>query len=161
MTQLAEIYGSRSNDHSLIIAIWKKALERVDDRSVAVGFQTLIQTKQKSSMPVPADFFEALNSGITDDALLSWNQLFKAIKSNAGRPFEFEDTVLAETVRQLGGVDFLSTLTEKDFFWQRKPFIETYCILAKRGKEYDPICPAQHMARPVKIPSVATRRKPV
>ena len=158
--ELAEIYGSKSNDLSLVIAIWKKAMERGDDRTLAVGYQNLIQSKQKSVLPVPADFFEALHAGIVDDALLGWNRLFQAIRSSSGRPLEFEDTVLAETVRQLGGVDFLSTLSEKDFFWQRKPFIETYCILAKRNKEYDPLCPAKHMARPVVIQDVSIRRKP-
>ncbi len=159
--ELAEIYGNRSNDLSLQISIWTKALSGVDDNTLSSTYQTLVKTNQKSYMPKPADFYEAMWHGVSEDATLSWNQLFKAIKSNAGRPLEFEDTVLAETVRQLGGVDFLSGLAEKDFGWQRKPFIETYCILAKRGKEYDPVCPAKHVARPVAIQTISERRKPV
>jgi len=110
-------------------------------------------------MPVPADLFGAMYAGIEEDAMLAWNRLFQALRANAGRSLEFEDNVIAEVARQLGGIDFLSRLPERDLQWQRKPFIETYLILAKRADNYDPLCETEHMGRPIVIKSVSARKK--
>ena len=110
-------------------------------KEIRKGYDHLIGTRQDRRFPVPADLIAALHGTYEDAAVLGWNTAFRSILSHPGRHLEFEDPLIAETIRELGGVNFLSGMTQKDIQFQRKPFIGAYMILAKKGKQdYDPVC---------------------
>ena len=138
--------------------IWEKALSGLNEAEIRVGYQTLIRTRVKSGMPSPAEFFAALYNDISDDSLMAWNQLFQVIKKFPGRPIAFHDTVLAETCRRLGGLVFLGSLSATDLSFQKRSFMDTYSILAKKGGEYDPHCSGTYECKPIEVQSVAVRK---
>ena len=156
---LMEAYGKRRDDgDKFLIGIWQKALGGCSQDDLRIGFQNLISTRVKSGMPVPAEFFEALHKDLYDDALMAWNQLFQALKSHPGRPICFEDTVLAETCRRLGGLPFLGSLSATDLSFQKRSFMDTYCILAKHGDMFDPVCQGTYEAKPIEMKTLASRK---
>ena len=156
---LMEAYGKRRDDgDQFLIGIWQKALGGCSDDDLRIGFQNLISTRVKSGMPVPAEFFEALHKDLYDDALMAWNQLFQVLKSHPGRPVNFSDTVLAESVRRLGGLNFLGSLNANELHFQKRSFTDTYCVLAKQGFEFDMLCQGTYDAKPIEMASLARRK---
>ena len=156
---LMEAYGKRRDDgEKFLIGIWQKALGGCSQEDLRIGFQNLISTRVKSGMPVPAEFFEALHKDLYDDALMAWNQLFQVLKAHPGRPVNFTDTILAESVRRLGGLNFLGSLTGNELHFQKKSFTDTYCILAKQGEEHPKLCEGTYDAKPIEMPSLARRK---
>ena len=125
VSQLMTVYGRKSSteEYDHLSHIWEKALAKLNEQEIRVGYQNLMKTRVKSGMPSPAEFFEALYNDISDDALMAWNQLFQALKSHPGRPICFEDTVLAETCRRLGGLPFLGSLSATDLSFQKRSFM--------------------------------------
>ena len=156
---LMKAYGKRRDvGDKFLIGIWQKALGGCSQDDLRIGFQNLISTRVKSGMPVPAEFFEALHKDLYDDALMAWNQLFQVLKAHPGRPVNFADTIFAESVRRLGGLNFLGSLTGNELNFQKKSFIDTYCALAKQGVEYSMLCEGTYDAKPIEMSSLATRR---
>jgi len=156
---LMEAYGKRRDDgEKFLIGIWQKALGGCNQDDLRIGFQNLISTRVKSGMPVPAEFFEALHKDLYDDALMAWNQLFQVLKAHPGRPVNFEDTILAESVRRLGGLNFLGSLTGNELHFQKKSFTDTYCVLAKQGVEGGMLCEGTYDAKPIEMSSLSKRR---
>ena len=154
-----EAYGKRRDDgDKFLIGIWQKALGGCSQDDLRIGFQNLISTRVKSGMPVPAEFFEALHKDLYDDALMAWNQLFQVLKSHPGRPVSFSDTVLAESVRRLGGLNFLGSLNASELHFQKKSFTDTYCVLAKQSLEFDTLCHGTYDAKPIEMGSLARRK---
>ena len=160
VVSLMEVYGKRRDavGDKILVTLWQKALNQLSENEIGVGFRGLIKTRVKSGMPSPAEFYEALYSDLSDDALMAWNQLFQVLKSHPGRPISFGDTVLAEAVRRLGGLNFLGELSGTDLQWQRKSFIETYCILAKKEELFERVCQGTYDAKPIEIPSMSHRK---
>ena len=160
VSQLMTVYGKKSSDeeYNHLAHIWEKALAKLNEQEIRVGFQNLIKTRVKSGMPSPAEFFEALYNDISDDALMAWIQLFQALKSHPGRPICFQDTVLAEACRRLGGLAFLGSLSATDLSFQKRSFMDTYCILAKQGDVFDPVCRGTYEAKPIEMQSLANRK---
>ena len=156
---LMEAYGKRRDDgDKFLIEIWQKALDGLSQEDLRIGFKNLISTRVKSGMPVPAEFFVALHQDLYDDALMAWNQLFQVLKSHPGRPVSFSDTVLAESVRRLGGLNFLGSLNASELHFQKKSFTDTYCVLAKQGLEFDMLCQGTYDAKPIEMASLARRK---
>jgi len=157
---LLEIYGrnNKPDNDNFLISIWQKALVKLTESELKIGWQNLLKSRTKSGMPAPAELFQALYADLNDDALMGWNKLFQVLKSHPGRPIHFQDTVLGETVRRLGGLNFLGSLSNTDLQFQRKTFIDTYCVLARQGDEYSPLCEGTYEARPIEIPSLASRK---
>jgi predicted metalloendopeptidase len=91
VSQLMTVYGKKSStdEYNHLSHIWEKALAKLNEQEIRVGYQNLIKTRVKSGMPSPAEFFDALYNDISDDALMAWNQLFQALKSHPGRPICF------------------------------------------------------------------------
>ena len=151
---LAEAFG-QIQVSELQLNIWNDALRHLSRREIRTGYDHLIRTRQDRRFPVPADLIAALHGTYEDAAVLGWNTAFRSILNHPGRHLEFEDPLIAETIRELGGVNFLSGMTQKDIQFQRKPFISTYMILAKKGKQdYDPVCKGQYRTasnRPIYI----------
>jgi hypothetical protein len=160
VSQLMTVYGKKSStdEYNHLSHIWEKALAKLNEQEIRVGYQNLIKTRVKSGMPSPAEFYEALYNDISDDALMAWNQLFQALKSHPGRPICFEDTVLAETCRRLGGLPFLGSISATDLSFQKRSFMDTYCILAKQGDMFDPICNGTYEAKPIEMKTLASRK---
>jgi len=159
VVNLMEAYGKRRDDNDkFLIGIWQKALAECGDDDLRIGFKNLISTRVKSGMPVPAEFFEALYKDLYDDALMAWNQLFQVLKAHPGRPVNFADPILAESVRKLGGLNFLGSLTGSELHFQKKSFTDTYSILAKQGEEHSTLCEGTYDAKPIEMPSVARRK---
>ena len=156
---LMEAYGKRRDDgDQFLIGIWQKALGGCSEDDLRIGFQNLISTRVKSGMPVPAEFFEALHKDLYDDALMAWNQLFQVLKSHPGRPVSFSDTVLAESVRRLGGLNFLGSLSASELQFQKKSFTDTYTVLAKQGHDFNELCQGTYDAKPIEMASLAKRK---
>ena len=154
-----EAYGKRREDSDkFLIEIWQKALDGLSQEDLRIGFKKLISTSVKSGMPVPAEFFVALHQDLYDDALMAWNQLFQVLKSHPGRPVNFLDTVLAESVRRLGGLNFLGSLNANELHFQKKSFTDTYCVLAKQGVDSDTLCHGTYDAMPIEMGSLARRK---
>ena len=154
-----EAYGKRRDDgDKFLIEIWQKALDGLSQEDLRIGFKNLISTRVKSGMPVPAEFFEALHKDLYDDALMAWNQLFQVLKSHPGRPVSFSDTILAESVRRLGGLNFLGSLNASELHFQKKSFTDTYCVLAKQSQEFDTLCHGTYDAKPIEMGSLARRK---
>ena len=154
-----EAYGKRREDSDkFLIEIWQKALDGLSQEDLRIGFKNLISTRVKSGMPVPAEFFVALHQDLYDDALMAWNQLFQVLKSHPGRPVNFLDTVLAESVRRLGGLNFLGSLNANELHFQKKSFTDTYCVLAKQGVYSDTLCHGTYDAKPIEMGSLARRK---
>ena len=130
------VYGKKSStdEYKHLSHIWEKALAKLNEQEIRVGYQNLIKTRVKSGMPSPAEFYEALYNDISDDALMAWNQLFQALKSHPGRPICFEDTVLAETCRRLGGLPFLVVFQPQTFRFRRDPSWIHIVFLLSKGK---------------------------
>tara|TARA_R100000808_G_scaffold10607_1_gene28056 strand:+ start:1291 stop:1632 length:342 start_codon:yes stop_codon:yes gene_type:complete len=105
----------------------------------------------------------ALNGSFEEAAVLGWNTFFTAFQSNPGRTLQFEDPIIAETVRQLGGLRILSDMSSKDIQFQRKNFKETYMILARSNREFDGTVIGQHgtphHGRPILIQSQLKEHK--
>jgi len=160
VAQLMIVYGKKSSKEECnnLISIWQNALAKLNEQELRVGFQNLMKTRVKSGMPSPAEFYDALNSDIHDDALMAWNQLFQALKSHPGRPICFMDYILAETCRRMGGLTFFGSLSSNELSFQRKSFMDTYAILAKQGDSFDPVCNGTYEAKPIEMPTMASRR---
>ena len=159
VVNLMEAYGKRRDDgDKFLIEIWQKALDGLSQEDLRIGFKNLISTRVKSGMPVPAEFFVALHQDLYDDALMAWNQLFQVLKSHPGRPVSFSDTVLAESVRRLGGLNFLGSLNANELHFQKKSFTDTYCVLAKQGVDSDTLCHGTYDAKPIEMGSLARRK---
>jgi len=160
VAELITVYGHRCSkeESGILISIWQNALSSLNEQEIRVGFQNLMKTRTKSGMPSPAEFFNALYSDIAEDGLMAWNQLFQVLKSHPGRPISFHDTVLAETCRRLGGLTFLGTLSATDLSFQKKAFMDTYCILAKHGDSFNPLCKGAYDAKPIEMPTLASRK---
>ena len=159
VVNLMEAYGKRRDDgDKFLIEIWQKALDGLSQEDLRIGFKNLISTRVKSGMPVPAEFFVALHQDLYDDALMAWNQLFQVLKSHPGRPVSFSDTVLAESVRRLGGLNFLGSLNASELHFQKKSFTDTYCVLAKQSHEFDTLCHGTYDAKPIEMGSLARRK---
>ncbi len=160
VAQLMIVYGKKSSKEecNMLIAIWQKALAKLNTQELRVGFQNLMKTRVKSGMPTPAEFYSALYNDILEDALMAWNQLFQALKSHPGRPICFMDFVLAETCRRMGGLTFFGSLSSSELSFQRKSFMDTYSILAKQGDTFDPVCHGTYVAEPIEMETMASRR---
>ena len=159
VVNLMEAYGKRRDDgDKFLIEIWQKALDGLSQEDLRIGFKNLISTRVKSGMPVPAEFFVALHQDLYDDALMAWNQLLQVLKSHPGRPVNFLDTVLAESVRRLGGLNFLGSLNANELHFQKKSFTDTYCVLAKQGVDSDTLCHGTYDAKPIEMGSLARRK---
>ena len=159
VVNLMEAYGKRRDDgDKFLIEIWQKALDGLSQEDLRIGFKNLISPRVKSGMPVPAEFVVALHQDLYDDALMAWNQLFQVLKSHPGRPVNFLDTVLAESVRRLGGLNFLGSLNANELHFQKKSFTDTYCVLAKQGVDSDTLCHGTYDAKPIEMGSLARRK---
>ena len=157
---LAEAFGQIAISDELL-NIWEHALGDMSDEQIFQAYTHLIRTRQDRRFPVPADLIAALYGTYEDAAVLGWNTAFKAILSHPGRDLEFEDPIIAETMRELGGVTFLSGLSHRDLLFQRKPFIGKYKILCKNGNQnFDPVCDGQYNTFPSK-PILIRRNDPV
>ena len=150
--------GSVRSDTS--VRVTAQHLERCLTTSLArgntEGYDHLIRTRQDRRFPVPADLIAALHGTYEDAAVLGWNTAFRSILSHPGRHLEFEDPLIAETIRELGGVNFLSGMTQKDIPVPTEALHQyLHMILAKKGKQdYDPVCKGQYQTatnRPVYI----------
>ena len=141
---LAEAFGQTQISEELL-NVWEHALGDLSDGQIFQAYTHLIRTRQDRRFPVPADLIAALYGTYEDAAVLGWNTAFKSILSHPGRDLEFEDPIIAETMRELGGVTFLSGLSHRDLLFQRKPFIGTYKILCKNGNQnFNPVCDGQY-----------------
>ena len=154
VTLLAEVFG-QVQVSELQMNVWNHALRDLNGEQLRLAYDHLVRTRTDRRFPVPADLIASLHGTYEDAAILGWNTTFKAILSHPGRYLEFEDPIIAETIRELGGIPFLSNLSQRDLTFQRKPFISTYKILCKNGgKKYSPICPGQyktHNNKPILI----------
>jgi len=141
---LAEVFGQIAASEPLL-EVWTKALSKLTDEEIESACTHLLETRTDRRMPVPADVFAAHYGTHDDAAQLAWNTAFRAILTHPGRYLEFEDPIIAESVREIGGVSFLSNLSPRDLHFQRKPFISTYKILCKNGdRSFNPVCRGQY-----------------
>ena len=156
---LAETFG-QVQVSEVQMNIWNDALKNLSEDELRKAYDRVITTRQDRRFPVPADIIAALNGTYEDSAILGWNTAFRAILTHPGRYLEFEDPLIAETVRELGGVPFLSNMSQRDLGFQRKPYLSTYIILAKKSKrDYNPVCKGQYLTHNSK-PVLITKKEP-
>ena len=159
---LAEVFGQIEVSKPLL-NIWTDALKDLSPEQVKEGYHRLIQTRTTNNSPKPAELINALNGSYEEASVLGWNTFFTAFQSNPGRTLQFEDPIIAETIRQLGGLTLLSTMTSKDIQFQRKNFKETYSILARSNRRFDDILVGQHgtphHGRPIFVESQLKEQK--
>ena len=150
VTKMAEIYGQRLISEELL-EIWNEALGNWSDDLLVKAYTSMVENRTQTTLPVPGDLKAALIKEIEDEAKSSWLSAAQAIRSNPGRPLEFEDTLTAEALRQMGGLVYLGGLSEKEFLYRKGEFVETYIQIYKRGKTYSSFLHGRYDCKPTKV----------
>jgi hypothetical protein len=128
------------------IKAWHIGLHDISDQDIYCGLQKALSNS--SGFILSSGQFRELC--ITDDsittseseALESWNLVMSNLNVYVS-PI-FKNSVIAETIRRMGGWVKLCSMLTKDEPFKKKEFIEMYAILKRRNQGYKPILSGIH-----------------
>jgi hypothetical protein len=125
MAALGEVFDSGRETSALKTEIYFKALERFQIEEIEKASSMLIGTRTTASFPKPAEIIgcikpKAIESRI--DKLEAWGMVMSGLEM--GRlP---NDNSIQETIRRLGGWNYLQDKSYDELHWIEKRFIEHY-----------------------------------
>lgn len=123
-----------------ISKLWHLKLADLSDDQIMGGLDRILD-KPEPFWPTVGEFKQycLIAPGclsFEDEAMEAWAQVFQNL-SRWSSPV-FKNTVIAETIRHMGGWGYLCSMKDKDAPFRRKDFIAIYTNLKRRNKVFDP-----------------------
>lgn len=136
------LYASKSMkpseaDKKLNLKAWHFALEEIDDELIYNGFRKAVKI---SGYMIDSGGFRNLcmSSGdltsIEDEAILAWAEAFENLNYYSSPVFK--NSVIAETIRQMGGWKSFCSMLESEKAFRKKEFTGIYSTMKKLNQTY-------------------------
>lgn len=127
---LCETYN-REATKSLCLSYYM-ILEHLKFEDFKSAVVAILSSRKYSSLPMPADILEAINGSSDDKAMLALHELEHAMsRVGAYNSVCFQDSIVMETVLRMGGWIKLCRMTEDEWKFLKKEFMNIYKALSK------------------------------
>lgn len=146
VTELCLVYNHEVTKP--LVRVWCRFLADLTGPQIKQGYQRITKEYTYSKMPTPQQFREYATTvmplegyiDLLDEAKDMWIKLTTyAARYGSYKSMHFQNTALAEWIRNYGGWPEFCQLNEDEETWVRKDFLVEYQNLRKRNKEYDPL----------------------
>jgi hypothetical protein len=116
----------------LLLKSYYMALKGMSDTEFEDAIGKTLQTRKYNTLPMPAEIREAVTGNIEDLATLAYDA-FTQGKSQTGAYDSvcFEDKVIHAVIRAMGGWQEVCMITEDEWKFRRKEFIDLYKALSR------------------------------
>jgi len=122
MMALAEVFESDGEPSAVKIEIYFNALKDKTIKQITEAAGKLFRNRAFSSFPKPAELITLIDGPESVKALAAWGLVMKCLENGDIPP----DPAINETVRRIGGWDWLSTQGYTELHWIEKRFIEHF-----------------------------------
>jgi len=132
MKALREEFTPKDDISPMKMEIYFKALDDLSIEDVEKATWHLIRTRTVASFPKVAEIREAVTGNIDDRATLAYDAFARG-KSQTGAydSVSFEDRIIHAVIRAMGGWKDVCLITEDEWKFRRKEFIDTYKALSR------------------------------
>jgi hypothetical protein len=130
---LSEVYDMEFS--KLLSEVWFKALSdfSIDEVSKAI-FEHMKNPDTGGFKPKPADIIKALKGSTSDQALLAWTKVDKAVRMTGDyESVVFDDPIIHRVITDMGGWIGFGDITEKEWEFKGKEFQQRYRGYTSRG----------------------------
>ena len=133
MMGLSEIFGGNLSPVGL--KLFFTTLKRFDIEQVEKAAYSILETRQFTKMPTPADFVEAIEGKVEDVGALEALDVLQKIKSvGSYESVKFSDPVTMAVIdRRFGGWPRVCELEEENEKWFLRDFASAYLSISKGG----------------------------
>ncbi|MBT9175541.1 MAG: hypothetical protein DDT22_01221 [candidate division WS2 bacterium] len=135
MAILCETFDRKLSD--FLLKGYEMVLKGLSDAEFERAIGVCLSSNTFHKLPLPAEILEAARGKIEDKALLALNQLEDAIKRYGyDKSVIFEDKTIHMVVEALDGWQAICFMTQDEWKWKRKEFVELYKVFSANPREY-------------------------
>ena len=133
MMGLSELSGGNLTPVGL--KLFFATLKRFDIEQIEKAAHAILETRQYTNMPMPADFIEAIEGKVEDVGALEALDVLQKIKSvGSYDSVKFADSVTMAVIdRRFGGWPRVCELEEENEKWFLRDFASAYLSISKGG----------------------------
>jgi hypothetical protein len=133
---VSNVYAFYRQDFSEFAGrVWTEAMKPYDFKAVADAMNRhLMNPDSGQFMPKPADIVKMLQGSTQDSALVAWTTLDRKVRHvGPYASVTFDDPILANVVRDMGGWVHLCNKTDDEWPFVRNEFVNRYRGYKVRG----------------------------
>ena len=124
-----------------VVNIWWHLVKQRGVESVLKALTEHTMSPAGKFLPKPADIIEILDGTQEDAALMAWTKFHNALRNGSHVSVCFDDVLINQVAKDLGGWIAFGQLTAKDITFKEKEFVRLYQMYMKNP----PLNPPGHL----------------
>lgn len=118
-----------------VLGLYYEELKKYDYKSFKNAVSKILASRKYPSMPMVAEFVEAIEGDTNDKAIKAWDDVLYAMgRYGVYHSVAFKDRAIMKAIENIGGWIELNNKSENDLKWAKKEFLDAYKAFS--GKSY-------------------------